>query len=233
MRPNPFFVTAWNLVTVLALASVPTPAAAQGGIVAFVNNDVINQYQLEGRTTLLLKSTTEMGVRINLELKRRGSGDAFKEFAFKRLQAVPPKSKKDEKDRIEALKKEFVASVGRQVEKELRPKIRKEALAELVDELLMMGEAKRLKVEATRDQVEKAIAQMDNRNKGANKKILDGLGDEKTPVLASRYNHVLAQLSWDNVLKSRGGQKMSKAKREELSASTLKNLKDDAKIEYR
>lgn len=211
-----------------------TPLVAQDAvIVAIVNGEPISRYHVEGRTIMIMHSTNELGVRVGFELKRRDMEEKFKAFSMKRLQANPPKSEKDQKTRIKALQEEFVALVTKQVENEMRPKIAKEALNELFEERLKMVEATRRKLVATDEAVAKEIASMDNRRKGANKKKLDALGNDKDRVMASRKDYVLAELSWRNVVKDIGGERMSKAAFDETSERTLKALKLDSNIEYR
>ena len=99
------------------------------------------------------------------KLKSPSINDQFKAFALKRLQADPPKTQAEQQARVKQLQAQFVESLKSQVMAEFKPTVRQRVLDELIDERLKMQEATRLNVVAEKDDVNRIVNGLAERNK--------------------------------------------------------------------
>jgi len=182
-------------------------------IVVLVNDVPITGYEIDQRIKLALLSATDLRKRLQAKLKSPNINDKFKAFAIKRLKANPPKTEAEQQARIKQLQGQFVQSIKRQVEAEFRPQARKKALEELIDERLKMQEAKRLNVIAGKDEVDRVISGMAERNKMTPKEFGKHVGQMGANISAMR-ERIKASLSWANVIRRRFGHQIALAGRE-------------------
>jgi peptidyl-prolyl cis-trans isomerase SurA len=208
------------LVPSAALAQKVAKAATGRGassstqsIVVLVNDEPITGYEIEQRVKLALLGARDMQKRLQAKLKAPNIDAKFKAFAIKRLKANPPKTQAEQKARIKQLQGQFVRSIKRQVEKEFRPQARKRALDELINEHLKMQEAKRLNAIAGKDEVDRVISSMAERNKMTPKEFAKHVGKMGADISAMR-ERIKASLSWAAVIRRRFGHQIALAGRE-------------------
>jgi peptidyl-prolyl cis-trans isomerase SurA len=189
-----------------------TPTTTQS-IVALVNDDPITGYEVEQRVKLSLLGATELQKRLQAKLKAPNINDQFKAFAIKRLKANPPTTEAEQQSRIRELQGQFVQSIRSQVEAEFRPVARKHALDELIEERLKLQEAKRLNVVAGKDEVDRIIASMAERNKMTPKEFAEHVAKMGANINAMR-DRIKASLSWADVIRRRFGHDIALAGRD-------------------
>jgi peptidyl-prolyl cis-trans isomerase SurA len=115
-------------------------------------------------------------------------------------------------------------SSGMQDTPENRKRIEPRVLRQLIDERLQMQEAKRLNVAVTKDQIDAALAQIEQRNnmpKGALDKYLEQAGISR----ASLVDQITASLAWEKVVSNRLVQEVS------VSDEQVKEAMDRLKTE--
>jgi peptidyl-prolyl cis-trans isomerase SurA len=182
-------------------------------IVALVNDDPITGYEIEQRIKLALMGTPELQKKLQERLKSPKINDQFKAFAIKKLQANPPKSQDEQQARVKQLQAQFVASMREEVVRDFRPVARKNALDELIDERLKLQEAKRNDVVATKEDVDRALKGMAERNK----MTLDEFSQYVTKMgvdFNAMRERIKASLSWADVIRRRFGHQITVATRD-------------------
>jgi peptidyl-prolyl cis-trans isomerase SurA len=197
--------------TRLAQASSSTgksSATSTQSIVALVNDEPITGYEIEQRITLSLSGAPELQKRLQARLKSPKINDQFKAFAIQRLKANPPKTEDEQKARVKQLQSEFVSSIRTSVLAEFRPVARKGALEEIVDERLKMQEAKRLSVLATKEEVDRVLKSMAERNKMTPEQFTEYVTKSGASVESMR-RRIEASLSWADVIRRLFGRQIS------------------------
>jgi len=203
-------------LTLAITAAVALPRAAQAvststqSIVALVNDDPITGYEVEQRIKLALLGTADIQRALQKRLKSKNINDQFKAFAIKRLKANPPKSEAEQQQRIRQLQQQFVESIKADVMKDFRPKIRKAALDELIEERLKMQEAKRLGVVSGDGEVDRVIKTMAERNKMTPDEFAKHVASMGANISAMRAR-IQASLSWADVVRRKFGHQIQVA----------------------
>ena len=157
--------------------------------------------------------TPELQKKLQERLKSPKINDQFKAFAIKKLQANPPKSQDEQQARVKQLQAQFVASMREEVVRDFRPVARKNALDELIDERLKLQEAKRVDVVATKEDVDRVLKGMAERNK----MTLDEFSQYVTKMGAdfnAMRERIKASLSWADVIRRRFGHQITVATRD-------------------
>ncbi len=191
-----------------------SPAAGKGSasttlaIVALVNDEPITGYEIDQRITLSLAGSPELQKRLQAKLKASNINDQFKAFAIKRLKANPPRTEEEQKARVKQLQADFVAGIRGQVLAEYRPVARKGALDELIDEHLKMQEAKRLNVIAPKEEVDRILKGMAERNKMTPEQFTEFVTKSGASVDSMRQR-IQASLSWADVIRRLYGRQIS------------------------
>ncbi len=221
-----------------ALAGQKTAKASPGdgrttttqSIVVLVNDEPITGYEVDERVKLALLGASELQQSMQKRLKAANINDQFKAFAIKRLKANPPKSEAEQQTRIRQLQQQFVESIRNQVEAEFRPQARKHALDELIEERLKLQEAKRLSVVASKEDVDRIISSMAERNKMTPKEFADHVAKMGANIVQMR-ERIKASLSWADVIRRRFGHEISIAGRDvDRLAATLPG-EDDIELQ--
>jgi peptidyl-prolyl cis-trans isomerase SurA len=181
----------------------PAGPATQS-IVALVNDEPITGYEIEQRITLALMGTPELQQRMQARLKSPKINDQFKAFAIKRLQANPPKSEAEQQARVKELQAQFVGTLREEVVREFRPVARQKALDELIEERLKMQEAKRADVVATKEDVDRILKGMAERNKMTLEEFSEHVTKAGADINAMR-ERIKASLSWADVIRRKFG----------------------------
>lgn len=190
-------------------ASAATSSSSQS-IVALVNDDPITGYEIDQRVNLALLGTPEIQRELQKKLKAKNINDKFKAFAIARLKANPPKTEAEQQQRIRQLQQQFVESIRAEVMKDIRPKVRKAALDELIEERIKMQEAKRLNVVSGDEEVDRVIKTMAERNKMTPKEFAEHVAKMGANISAMRAR-IQASLSWADVIRRRYGHQIQVA----------------------
>lgn len=188
------------------------PSASQS-IIALVNDEPITGYEIEQRVTLASMGAPELQKRLQARLKSPKINDQFKAFAIKRLKANPPKSEAEQQARIKQLQGEFVASIRADVMRDFRPVARKSALDEIIDERLKMQEAKKLDVVAGKDEVDRILKGMAERNKMTLDEFSEHIKKMGADISVMRQR-IKASLSWADVIRRKFGHQIVVASRD-------------------
>lgn len=197
--------------TKTATAAPEAPASAPSksqSIIALVNDEPITGFEVEERITLAVMGTPELQKRLQSRLKSPKINEQFKAFAIKRLQANPPKSENEQKERVKQLQAQFVETIRADVMKEFRPVARKQALEELIEEHLKLQEAKRLNVVASNDDVDRILKGMAERNKMTLDEFTKYVTKTGASVTAMR-RRISASLSWSDVIRRKYGHQIA------------------------
>jgi len=201
--------------TTTAKADTTAPAIKPGtqSIVVLVNDEPITGYEIDERVTLSLLGAPEMQQRMQAKLKSGNINDQFKAFALKRLQADPPKTQAEQQARVKQLQAQFVESLKSQVLAEFKPTARQHALDELIEERLKMQEATRLSVVAEKDEVDRIINGMAERNKMTPAQFAEHIGKMGANIAGMRQR-IKVSLSWADVIRRRYGHQIAVTSRD-------------------
>lgn len=189
--------------------AAPKSSSSQS-IVALVNDDPITGYEVDQRVNLALLGTAEIQKALQRKLKAKNMNDRFKAFAIKRLKANPPRTEAEQKKRIRQLQQQFVSSIKSEVMREYRPKARKAALDELIEERIKLQEAKRLSVVSGDADVDRVIKTMAERNKMTPAEFAKHVASMGANITAMRAR-IRATLSWSDVIRRRFGHQIQVA----------------------
>jgi len=216
--PSPGAAGANDNMRVAAANAKGAPARSAGAtssqsIVALVNDEPITGYEIEQRMRLALLSAAELQRRMQSKLKSPNINDQFKAFAIERLKANPPKTEEEQQARVKQLQAQFVASIRRKVEADYRPKARKQALNELIEERLKLQEATRLNVVAGKSDVDRVISSMAERNKMTPQQFAEHMARMGANISTMRQR-IKASLSWADVIRRRFGHQIAIAGRD-------------------
>ena len=125
--------------------------------VALVNDHPISVYDIDQRVRLQLMGSSELSTRMRAKLKNPATAKRFKKMAI----AAQPKSKQD----VERLKTKFFKQLQNEVTHSLKSKMRKAALEELIDEQLMLQEAKKFNVSVSEEEINQQISTFASKSK--------------------------------------------------------------------
>lgn len=174
----------------------------EGGvtIVALVNDEPVTRFDVDQRISLMMLGASEVNQRLRAKLKSPDINQRFRAFAMKRN----PRSQAE----VQALQKEFVEGLRRQTLAEVRPKLRKMALRELIDERLKVQEAKRLGIKPSAADVKKIVLSIAQRNKLSEEQFGKVLAGQGTSLAAMRIKFH-ADIAWREVVRRRYGHQIA------------------------
>lgn len=198
-------------------------------IVALVNDEPITGYEIEQRVKLAMLGAPELQRRMRSRLKSRKIDEEFRAYAIKRLKANPPKTQAEQKARIKQLQAQFVTSIRNKVLAAYRPTARKKALDELIEERLKLQEAKRLNVIASKDDVDRVVKGMAERNKMTPEEFTKHVAKMGASITTMRQR-IKASLSWSDVIRRRFGHQIAVATREIGGIVTTAGGRDDVAL---
>lgn len=203
------------------------PSAATSGkkkgsqsIVALVGDDPITAYEIEQRQRLMSQSSA-VGKEAQARFQSLIRSDATKqkmEALQKQIIADNPGKSRDEliamiKLRVQAYAKELQQQALAGVRSGAMAGLRQKAIDQLIDERLMVQEAKRVGVLATEEEVDKALAEKAQRNKMT---LQENIAQFKSAgidfeTLRATYR---AQMSWRDVIGRKFGHQIQVTGRE-------------------
>ena len=217
--------------TTTAKADTATPAMKAGtqSIVVLVNDEPITGYEIDERVALSLLGAPELQQRMQAKLKSSNVNDQFKTFALKRLQADPPKTQAEQQARVKQLQAQFVESLKSQVMAEFKPTVRQRVLDELIDERLKMQEATRLNVVAEKDDVNRIVNGLAERNKMTQQQFTAYIAKMGANIDSMRQK-IKVSLSWTDVIRRRYGQQIAVTARDIDSFVATAEGQDDVEL---
>jgi len=199
--------------TAKADPTIPVIKPGTQSIVALINDEPITGYEIDERVTLSLLGSPELQQRMQAKLKSGNVNDQFKAFALKRLQADPPKTEAEQQARVKQLQAQFVESLKGQVMAEFKPTARQHALDELIEERLKMQEATRLNVVAEKDDVDRIVNGMAERNKMTPAQFADHISKMGANIAGMRQR-IKVSLSWADVIRRLYGHQIAVTSRD-------------------
>lgn len=185
------------------LALLAAPARANQGIVAIVNDEPVTSFDVAQRQRFMAL-TSGMGDKMRAKLQSQDTQAKFKEFMTRHQ----PKSKEEAQE----LQKKFVDGVQQQVLSDSSAGMRKDAVEQLIEERLMIQEAKKHNVAITDDELKQALTAM--AQGGQRKLSLDeflGQFSQQGVNPKTLENKIRAQLSWRNVVRRLYGHRVQPA----------------------
>jgi peptidyl-prolyl cis-trans isomerase SurA len=199
--------------TAKADPTIPVIKPGTQSIVALINDEPITGYEIDERVTLSLLGSPELQQRMQAKLKSGNVNDQFKAFALKRLQADPPKTEAEQQARVKQLQAQFVESLKGQVMAEFKPTARQHALDELIEERLKMQEATRLNVVAEKDDVDRIVNGMAERNKMTPAQFAEHISKMGANIAGMRQR-IKVSLSWADVIRRLYGHQIAVTSRD-------------------
>ncbi|MGH1352952.1 MAG: SurA N-terminal domain-containing protein [Methyloligellaceae bacterium] len=141
--------------TLLFQASVVQ--AQSQSILVLVNDEPVTAFDVKERTRLSLASSREAQSMLKAKFKSQRTRDRFKAF----MQENRPTSREE----ANQLKNKFIMKLRSEVQGALARKLKKKVLEELIDERLMLQEAKKQNLVVSKADVDKRLTLLAKRNK--------------------------------------------------------------------
>ena len=196
-------------------ASLATPdkSKPQQTIVALVNDEPISAYDLDQRVNFMVLSGAGIGQRMQARLKAPDINERFKAFATKRVQERQPKTQAEFEKMKAELQQEFVEGIRRQVMADVRPALRKEALDELIDEMLKLQDGKRYNVVVSDEDVSKQIRGLAEKNQKTEAQFVQMVAGQGVDVATMRARFK-AGMIWAQIIRGKYGQMVNTTDRD-------------------
>ncbi len=209
----PVSVAARLAACVLALGcTIPGGLAYAEGehkISVLVNDDPITDNDIRQRVHLLIISDSSRAKLLKEKLSSSRTSERFRNI-------VSGKARPTSREEYEAVKA-HIEKLKQEVEREVGSKLRKRAIEELIDEKLMLQDAKKLNIEVSDAQIDERIALMAKRSKDTKTgkpltpdQFLKQLADLK--VNTRRFKEkIRANIAFELVLRRKYGQDIQTA----------------------
>jgi len=229
-----------------AAAEPPTPKAerqsqpskSEQAIVLLVNDEPITAYEIQQRANFLALQVGGFTSELKAKAEARWAQIIKDPKINERLNALMREKKVSTQEQAQAVQKEYVMKLQRdmmeQLQRESRaammPKLRKEAQEELIDERLKLQEAKRGGIEITDEDVRHMMKTLADRNKMTEEQFaqhLKGVGvdistmKERTRVQAAWREVVRRKFSSQIAITNRDVDRMISAAANETGADTV------------
>jgi len=150
---------AQGLLTLLAAMTIAFSSSAEATNLSYVvkvNGEPITSYDVSQRQKFLGLTSGALGRRMRAMLDSDETKQKFQEF----IQERRPQSRAE----AQQLQQEFVNNLQQQVMADINRRSRDDAIEQLIDERLMLQEAKRREVSVSDSEVEQQLSQMANSN---------------------------------------------------------------------
>jgi peptidyl-prolyl cis-trans isomerase SurA len=212
---------------------------SEQAIVLLVNDEPITAYEIQQRANFLaLQSGGGLTPELKAKAEARWAQITKDPKINQRLQDLMRERKVASQEQAQAVQKEFVMKLQHdmveQLQRESRaamlPKLKKEALEELIEERLKLQEAKRGGIEITDEEVRRMLKTLADRNKMTEEQFaqhLKGVGvdistmRERTRALAAWREVVRRKFSAQITITSRDVDRMISASASETGADTV------------
>ncbi len=188
--------------SLVVVVSQPVMAASETSYVVKVNGEPITSYDVSQRQKLMALTSGALGKRMRALLKSPSTQEKFQQFVKERR----PSSQEEAR----ALQKEFVDQLQKKVVAEINKKTRSEALEDLIDERLMLQEAKRQKVSVSEAEIDKrltAMAKSGNKDRTL-QEFLEALRKQSINPKTMKQR-IRSQLAWRDVIRKIYGFRIS------------------------
>ena len=187
-----------SLFFCVLICAAHTSVSAGQSIRVLVNDSPISAYDIDQRTNLTLMSSQDLVTNLRTVLKSKRTQERFRDFA----RARKPKSKAD----FISLQKIFVQRLQREVRGRYKPKLHKKVVDELINEKLMIQEAKKLNIDVTKERVNDHLTRMANRNNGKSKnktslKAFFAQLSRRGVQEGTMRNRIRASIAWQQVIR--------------------------------
>lgn len=176
-------------------------SAGEQSIVVLVNGEPVTSYDVTQRQGFLALVSGAVSKAIHAKLQSEEVKIQFRKF----MEQERPTTREEAVE----LQKKFVARLQTQAMSEVTPKLRKKAIDELVEEHLMLQEAKRLKVEPSESEVNAQLLNMAQaRDKSGTLEKFFSVFKAQGVDPKTIKERVRAQLAWRNVIRKLYGYKI-------------------------
>jgi peptidyl-prolyl cis-trans isomerase SurA len=172
----------------------PEAGASDMSYVVKVNGEPITSYDVSQRQKLMALTSGALGKRMRALLKSPSTQEKFQEYVKERR----PSSRAE----AEALQKQFVNQLQKKVVADINKKTRSEAIEELIDERLMLQEAKQQKVSVSDAEIDKrltAMAKSGNEDRSL-QQFLEAFKKQGINPKTMKQR-IRAQLAWRDVIR--------------------------------
>lgn len=142
------------IAAILAFAGLLHNGASAGNLsyAVKVNGEPITSYDVSQRQKFMALTTGAVGKRMRSLMQSEATKQKFQQY----MQEQRPGSRAE----AEELQKEFVNRMQQQVLSDIKEKTRDKAVDELIEETLMLQEAKRHKVSVSESEIDERLSQM-------------------------------------------------------------------------
>ena len=205
--------TIYKTMSTLLIAFVITqigiaPATSQSvqKIVALVNDEPISAFDVDQRIRFLLLNSKELRNQLQNTLKAQSTQDRFRQAMI----SAQPKSKEEALQ----VRNRFLQRLRSEVTNSMRSKFRKQALEQLIDERLMIQDAKKANIAIDDIELDEIVSNMASRNKSrqtgkpmSSKEFLGGL--KRAGVSETAYKERLrANVSFQRLVQRKYGRNL-------------------------
>lgn len=176
-------------------------------ITALVNDEPITGFEVDRRAMMLGGASVQEQAKSNFQaiVKNPKTSERLKAILNEVVEANQGKSREQIIAIFEKRKKEFGIGLQRQAldsaRKSALPKVKKQALEELIDERLKLQEAKKQSIAIEDSEVTSVINGIAERNKMTMEQFAQQLGGSVDPM----KDRIRATLSWNQVVRKRFG----------------------------
>lgn len=220
-------------ILVLGGVSAQIVKAADGShkIRVLVGDSPITNFHISQRANLAMMSSPEVSKRLKAKLKSKSTQTRWKKFVTKRR----PTSKAE----VQKLQKIFVRQLQNEARSGVAAGIRKKVLDELIDERLMILEAKKNSIVVSESMVNKQINNIAKRNSKGNQSV-EAASKAFYRTLASRgvgkatfRDKIRASIAWQQVVRKKFGRDVNFGDRDvEQQLGIDSNAEIDRKVEF-
>jgi peptidyl-prolyl cis-trans isomerase SurA len=188
------------------------PTTAEQTIAVLVNDEPITAYEIQQRTAFLaMQGGSAGGTDLKAKAEARWREIIKDPKINERLQALLREKNVKSQEEAQAVQKEFVVKLQKnmieQLQRESRtamlPKFKKEAQEELIEERLKLQEAKRLGIDISDDEVRRVMKGIAERNKMTEEQFTQQIQGSGVDVSTMR-ERMRAQFAWREVVRRRG-----------------------------
>ncbi|MEM7620359.1 MAG: SurA N-terminal domain-containing protein [Pseudomonadota bacterium] len=147
------------LISVIANGSFVAQGFAQSeqSIVVLINDEPISAFDINQRIKF---SMARKGAQLSANMKKKLQSEATRQSYKDYMVRNRPQSREE----VKVLRDKFIGRLRSQIMNEMKPKFYKAALDELIEEKLVIQEAKKVGAKVSDEDVDKAIAKIASRN---------------------------------------------------------------------
>lgn len=192
----------------IGFASLNVSAQSEQSILVLVNDEPISAFDVNQRIKFtMIKNGRDLSKEMKKRLQSESMRQKYKDF----IVSHRPQSKEE----VSGLRDKFIKRLRDRVMKDMKPRFRKAALEQLIEEKLVIQEAKKVSAAVSKEEVEKSLAKVAARN--VNKQTGKPATTEqflanliRAGVSPKTFKHSLkAQIAMRNIIKKKYGFQMN------------------------